>query len=574
MVEDESTQLAPDDLKAVLDDDGKHVDFIPGQDFYGTVMFRVMAIDYGADEEEDTFDDLVCRSNYFNVTVKPVNDAPVILEPSGNLAVNESEFLKFNVKAVDVDDTGFTWETNNTEKVSVMPLMTDSSVGQVVVTPSTEDVGKKIHFELRVTDSGGTQGDSFKASGSLNVSVDVININNPPKFVELTLISELYSEAAVEGRTVTFENEYAAVEDEYFNVSVIVEDPDLGIEPEEKMTYEMTVKDEVDGLLEIDSETGEITFLPTNADVGFVEFTVKVKDWQDEEKSQSVEIEVKNSNDPPRDVKIVLPEERQFTEEDKINFQGECQDDDLDVPGSKEVLTFMWFTNHSKQPLGMDEALYYRTLEPGWHEITLRVVDVLGESVQTSIELEIQPVVVDDGSDDETEDDTKDDETTPLLKDTDDKGAGNTVYLAIILILIIIISLVLVFFLYIKPKKKKEEEEAEEEAKELTQPFVPVYPAMQPGMQYPGYPQQYGYPAQYGLYPQPSPETQLPAPEQYPQVEAASVPQPQVPTPTPQPQVPKAASAQKLPLTSPPASTYDPGAVSVEAKPKADEDQQ
>ncbi|UCH88396.1 MAG: hypothetical protein JSV49_09040 [Thermoplasmata archaeon] len=470
-------------LEAVLDTDGYHVDFIPALNFYGTLAFRVKATDSGADELPDTFDDLVCKSRYFNVTVKPINDMPVIEVDNDELSVDETDTLYFNASVQDVDDTDFKWELqSDLENVNEKLIKDggDSTAVQVELPPQRENVGKTIVLTLSVQDSGGGQGDTYKAYGYKNISVEILNVNDLPEFIELTVLPDLYTDPMIEGAVVLLKNEYGAIEDEYYNVSIVATDPDLGVEPNEVLTFEVIADETIDGVLEIDPASGFLSYIPTNADVGKVRFSVKVTDWQGEYAEQKIELDVKNRNDPPNNARIILPEERKFTTDDKITFKGECDDDDLDIPNSMEGLTYMWFTNHSTQTLGMGDEIYDITLEEGWYTITLEVLDSKNEVATDSIEIQVVSSEVDTPDDnddtdpDDTDDDDDDDKTGLPTGLTKDKEGSNTVNLAIIAIIIIVIIIVGIMYGVVLPRRKKVEQEKEDDSETLTKPFSPV----------------------------------------------------------------------------------------------------
>jgi hypothetical protein len=565
----------PATLEAAIDPDGYHLDFTPAADFSGTVMFRVTAVDAGADEIVDTFDDLSRISHFFNVTVQPVNDAPVFEAYTDVLAVNESETLKFNLKVNDIDDTVFTWDSNNTEKVLIVHDAADNSKARIEVTPDEYDVGKDLMIMVTATDSGGGQSASNKLTAHTNLTIDVINLNNPPSFVELTLLPDQLTEKAVANAAIKYRDGQAAVEDEYYNISVSATDPDLDIEPMEVLTFSVSHKEgEIDGDLAIDPLSGLLSFVPVNEDVGTVEFTITVTDWMGESADQDVELEVRNRNDAPRDVKILEPEERSFETEDEIDFVGECYDDDLDVRGYEEVLTFMWFTNHSSTPLGQGDEIYNIKLNAGVHEITLKVIDAKGEFITTSIELSVKAPYVPPPPDDKKDDEKKDDDTNLTQVSGGDKS-GNTVYLALLAIVIIVVVVIAIFFVVMRPKMKKQEEDQEAVEKAAAElPPIPPMPGMMqqagyaPMQQMPGAPMQYGgMQPQYGMMPQmqqPQQVPQLPPqPMQPAQIQPAQVqhvPQAAVQQPVKEAVVQSAPQpAQQTPFT-------DPNAINVEVK--------
>jgi hypothetical protein len=499
---------APDSLMAEMDADGHNVDFTPAPDFYGTVQFRVNVTDTGRDEVMDTFDDLTIISNFFNVTVAPVNDAPSLIPPSEALSMNDSEMLKFNVTVTDVDDDTFSWESNLTDKISVTPDMDNSSKAEVVVMNTAEDVGEQIHFQVIVSDSGGGEGASSKLSNEHNFTVDVLNLNDPPKLEEFTLLRDSYTEPAAPGTTIKLKNGYGAWEDEHYNISVTASDPDIDIDPDEALTFAVEALTSLNGTLGIDPVSGLLSFLPVNEDVGTVALKVTVTDEIGESAEQELEIQVKNRNDAPRNIKILKPTVFKFNENETIDFLGECDDDDLYIPDTEESLTFIWTTNRSAQPIGMGEELLGKSLEPGVHEITLKVVDALGDSISTSIELTVMPLP-DDKPDDDPKPDPDDKDKNKTDKDDnktgldglDEQVKGTSLFAVGLSMLVIAIIICVVVVALFTRKRKKEKEE--EEAATLTAqpgvaqpPMMPGYPQMpgmqqgqvQPGMEYMAYP--------------------------------------------------------------------------------------
>jgi hypothetical protein len=455
----------------------------------------------------------------------------------------------------------------------------DTSKAEVKVVPLESDTGRSIYLMLTVTDFGGGQGEIYTANGELKIKIDVINLNDPPKFVEYTIMPDLYTEPLIKNSMAKLDDDNAAFEDEEFKILVKAEDPDIGVEPNEKLTYGISALTEIDGTLDIEPDTGVVTFLPTNADVGIAAFVVSVTDWQDEKVEHDFEVEVKNSNDAPMDAVIVEPTLRTFTTEDKIDFKGECHDDDLDIASSDEVLTFMWYTNRSSELLGMDSEIYGKKLSAGLHKITLKVIDVEGEIAEDSIELVVTPVNIGpdpdnkNDTDDKDDDDDKKSDVPGLENQGDDKGVG-TVFLAILAAIIVAVVIALIIFGVIKPRKKKDETAEVENLEQQQQlPQIPVMPVQPyPGMPmqpYPGmYQMPYGVQTPYGVQPQMAayPQAGQPYGMQQPGLPAAP-PTAQPVTPM-QPPVAEPVKIAGVPQTPEP-KTDDPGATTVEAQKSA-----
>lgn len=529
-------------LKAVMDADGHHIDFTPAPDFYGKAKFRVSATDSGADEQAGTFDDLVRLSNYFNVTVEPVNDAPYIESPAQQFYVNESGILAFGVSAVDIDDDVFLWDSNNTDELVITTGDPDSSEAKVEFTPGTEDVGKTRYFRIKVWDYGGSQGENFLLSAIFNFSVEVKNLNDPPKFVDLELLEYSVTEHVSGLKKIVIEKMNTAVEDEEYGIAVTAYDPDIGIDPDEELTFAVEPSEPLNGTLTIELGTGLITFVPENGDVGIVEFKLTVTDRQGAKADLAVVLPVENVNDAPMNVKITAPTVTKFTTDDLINFTGECYDADLEIPDSEEYLTFTWFTNLSSAPIGTGSELWNRRLTEGHHQITLQVVDNKGESVSTSIDLQvISPVIIPDpndgdgdggGKDKDNKSDPDDKNSPPVTKQPDEKRS-NSALMAALAVVVILIVIIIVVFGFLRPRRKKPVEEADQ--------IQDGAAAAVPGVSLPGqynqmYPQQpmiFGQPVQPvqpGFYPYPQETPGMFQPQFQP---PAAVPLQTLPAPAP-----------------------------------------
>jgi hypothetical protein len=488
----------------------------------------VKATDTGADEVADTFDDLMSFSRYFNVTVDPVNDAPVLSTASELLAVNESDTLTFTVTVSDIDDDAFEWDSNLTDKVDVVPDTLNSSLAEITFDHDSSDVSKTHHFYVKVWDSGGSEGENFIISDSINFTVDVINLNDPPKLVRVTILPDEYSEPIVDGSPSILKNENAALEDELFELSFKATDPDIGFDPLEELTFSLSVQGTVDGELSIDPETGKVSFIPTNADVGTVRFNVTVTDRLGESDTSSVELQVKNTNDAPLNVRIIQPERREFNTSEKIQFKGEASDDDLELWNTQEQLTFLWSTNKTTVVLGFGDSLDDISLEEGLHNITLKVTDVAGAAAFDYIELlitppdETEPDPDDKDKDKDNDTDPKDDTTNdPKTQSPGDEKSSNSLYMMLMAILIAVVIVVIVLYSLMRRKKDAKPDEVESEG-EMPAGQPGAMPMM-PGQVQNGFNGQM-YQTPYGFQ-QPFPAQQQ-MPMQYPQAPEAAFQQP------------------------------------------------
>ena len=104
--------------------------------------------------------------------------------------------------------------------------------------------------------------------------------------------------------------------------------------------------------------------------------------------SDNVTITVTPVNDPPGPAVINTPQEKLEVENGtKINFSGLCDDVDL-IYGDK--LTFNWSSNISGI-IGSGENLTDIILQPGQHQITLEVSDIMGETSIAMVNISILP---------------------------------------------------------------------------------------------------------------------------------------------------------------------------------------
>jgi hypothetical protein len=288
----------------------------------------------------------------------------------------------------------------------------------------------------------------------------------------------------------------------------------------------------VDGELSIDTETGKVSFTPTNADVGTVRFNITVTDRLGESDESSVELQVKNTNDAPFNVRIIQPERREFNTSEKITFKGEAFDDDLELWNTQEQLTFLWSTNRTTVVLGFGDALDDISLEEGLHNITLKVTDVAGEAAYDYIELLITPPdEKDPDTDPNDKDKDKDNDTDPKDDDTNDpktqspgdEKSSSSLYMMIMAILIAVVVVVIVLYSLMRHKKDEKPEEGESEGE--MPPGQPGVMPIMPGQVQNGLNGQM-YQTPYGLQ-QPYPaQQQMPMPMQYPQAPEAAFQQP------------------------------------------------
>lgn len=236
-------------LRAELDADGHSLSFRTiARDWCGKLKFQVTATDS---------DNLATKSNYFTVTVDPVNDAPIVL-PIDDKKVLQGRMLLFLVNARDAD-TDF--DPNETLKFSDDTKLfdIDPADGCINYTARQADVGY-YYVTITVTDRAG-------ASGNRTFLLTVKDFSDPPV---LGSIPDL-----------------VAIADEPFHYVVTATDPDL------PFGDRLTFSDDT-ALFDIDAADGTISFTPRTGDIGAYLVTITVKDMQGKSDKKTVTFTVHN----------------------------------------------------------------------------------------------------------------------------------------------------------------------------------------------------------------------------------------------------------------------------------------
>jgi hypothetical protein len=412
-------------IQCQIDPDGRHLSFwSTSKDWSGTREFGIRAQDSSN----------LSTTGFINITINPVNDQPVIVQITDQTAVEDAPFTLF-VRASDVDDPS----ANLTFSDDCPLFEIGPSTGVISFMPANAQVGR---YQVTVQAS-----DTHGAIGNATFVLTVENVNDPPvlqvpeeleatekKPFELELsatdedagdvvtysvesdidglaadeisgkISFTFGEADVgehqlelvatdssgaEDRRyaiLTVKNvndapviepgcELNATEGEEFDYTVAAFDPDIY----DRITFSTDTD-----WLEIDSDTGRIRFIPSNADAGRHKFRVIVKDLAGLSAEARFLLNVTNVNDPPGDAKILSPRAfAVYTEGQDIMFNASAVDPDIGA-----VLVYTWLDG--SQPLGRGPSFSAR-LAAGKHIVTLVVSDG-ALNVSASVEIEVRKV--------------------------------------------------------------------------------------------------------------------------------------------------------------------------------------
>ncbi len=223
---------------------GDQVLYQPNSNYSGTDTFTYTVSDGNGATDSATV----------NVTVTPVNDAPVAMDDS--VATDEGTAIDVDVLANDTDVDGDTLDIASvgTPSHGTATIQAD----MVRYTPAADYVGSD-SFGYTVSDGSG-------ATDSATVSVTVHSVNEPPTLVAPTPTTDL---TATEGTELAFE--------------VAADDPDADI-----LTYDVQPRP---AGASMDTATGDFRWTPQYSQVGTQTLTLSASDGQATD-SRSIEIDV------------------------------------------------------------------------------------------------------------------------------------------------------------------------------------------------------------------------------------------------------------------------------------------
>ncbi len=271
----------------------------------------------------------------FTIIVANSNDAPV-LEEIGPQVATEGVTFSYNVRAVDIDVGDSLTFSDDSDLFDI-----NSTTGNITFVPSNDDVGIYT-IKVMVTDSYG-------AIAFESVLFIVNNVNNPP--------------------TLPVIGTQILTEDVPFTLVVIATDIDLS---DTLIFMDNTT------LFDINPNTGEISFMPTNEDVGTYLVNISVKDESGSIAYQTVNFTVNNVNDPPligqiEGLTVVAGKPFSYTigatdvdHGDTLTFSDDTEIFDIDSNTGEISFT----------PSGKDAGVHY---------VTITVTDEEGVITQTTV---------------------------------------------------------------------------------------------------------------------------------------------------------------------------------------------
>jgi hypothetical protein len=334
-------------LDAELNADGRSLDFKPvARNWWGRMSFRVRATD-----PEDV--PLTRESNTFSVTVRPVNDPPVLQTPPRQVAAEKVPYrLTVNARDVDMDldpaEKLTFWDNSSLFDI-------DAETGVIAFTPRQDQVGT-YNIQVGVTDVAG-------ASDRRNFTLEITDSEDPPV---LGFIPDL-----------------EAVQDQPFTFKASATDSDLPYGDWLNYTDDCP-------LFVIGTASGVIDFLPSVRDIGRYAVTVTVVDKAGASDSRRFNLTVLNtigSVDRPPSIEAVAAQ----TAVEGRAFVLQLKASDPDLPKG-DVLTYS-----DDSPLfDIDPAgkisFTPRFEEAGNHTVTVKVRDREGLEAAATFTLTVLSV--------------------------------------------------------------------------------------------------------------------------------------------------------------------------------------
>jgi membrane-bound inhibitor of C-type lysozyme len=389
-----SVVSGPTDM--VIDDSSGSITWIPTNDQVGANHVTVKVT--------DKYNGVATQP--FTITVVNVNDPPTIISTPVTSATEDRSYT-YNVQATDIDPT----EDVLTFTLNTYPtgMELDPATGELTWTPTNDQVGPN-NVGVIVSDGNG-------GSDTQLFTVAVTNVNDPPLIVSTPPLT--------------------AIEDEKYVYDVDATDIDIG----DTLTYGL---DNYPNGMVIDSETGIITWTPTNDQVGASPVTANVIDGGGEKAQQSYTITVTNVNDEPSITSI--PVTTGATDNEYV-YDVEAEDIDL----RNDVLTFSLTTS----PTGMeiDPATGLITWVPNEEQVGENAVAVVVEDGNGGTALQSFTINVDS--------------TEPVVDEekTEKEGVEELALYNILMFIILIVLIVILFLLVLKPKKTNGAETEEDKPK-------------------------------------------------------------------------------------------------------------
>jgi len=317
-------------VEVSLDQDGHHLDLMAMDDWNGQFHFNVWAVNRH---------NVSALSPNITVTVRPVNDPPVLADLNNETATEWKNFV-YSVEASDMDFDVLTfWD--DTELFDIDPV-----TGIIDFTPDEDDDGAHL-INITVSDGGANDTGWFL----LNVE----EADNGPVFDEFPAL-------------------VIVMEDEVTIVNVTATDPEGDV-----VTYAISPS-----MYPIDPSTGAISFDPTRPTTRDIIFTVTAT-ANGLTSTLGFDLKVEPVNDLPEIISMRVTTAvygQRLIEDVDVFFEADVFDEDGDD------LTYIWTTDDETLS---HELSFKKKLHAGEYNITFSVSDS-DEVVTRTTSLTVYPV--------------------------------------------------------------------------------------------------------------------------------------------------------------------------------------
>ena len=356
--------------------DGQYLDVYQLKDnWFGSLEFQVKAVDRGIEGYPPDFHKLETLSNVFSIEVTPENDAPTIvmigdvevmdedmITLPGSLGAREDEWFNISVTVQDPDITNGAQDEISYSlsggRLTITRDEEETTRAVISFLPADEDVGN-LRVTLTVSDLKG-------ASDSIEIDIEITNTNDEPYITHIVKGGEI---TPILEDMVELTEDKGARQGEWFNLTIVAHDDDIEAGLGDTLLF--GIDNAPDNML-LNPNTGEISFLPTQDDVGPHTMYIWVSDGaaDGQDRKITLYLEVEDVNDAPS-VPRILSETGIFSfyQGTQNNLTALSLDIDPD-----DVLTFEWYSDVDG-PMGIGATMSLANLSNGMHNITVIVVD-------------------------------------------------------------------------------------------------------------------------------------------------------------------------------------------------------
>jgi len=232
----------------------------------------------------------------FTFTVNTVNDLPVITSVSTQNR-DEDEYYEITFTATDEEDDVLQWECDIDPDADFLTFRNSNQT--LYGKPRNDDVGSySVTIDIQEQDHN-------ENTDSITFTLNVRNTNDPPSITPPSPAEDVDEES-----------------DYYYDFNATDDDLIHGGETLSWYLYGNA------SWLDIDRDTGELTGMPENDDVGWYDVSVKVEDDNLAEDFYDYILTVNNTNDPPSITIVSLINNTEVSGE--VTIQGTSSDPDPD----------------------------------------------------------------------------------------------------------------------------------------------------------------------------------------------------------------------------------------------------